>query len=153
MTSSISLPSGRTISIDESTETVRFRAPSGACVLMVHMTDRGPVLAFAGAEIEIAADKLSLRAEQLSIAAGQLSIETREDLRMVAGRDLAVEARAGGVAIDANDDVEVRGERVRLNCDEPSMPSSWEQTISDMAPRAPARLVAARSDMVAMEEP
>ena len=136
MTQSLTFPSGGVVSIDETRETVRFRAASGACFLVVQMTEKGPILSFAGAEIELAADKLSLRAEQLSIEATDLSIASRNDLRVSAGRDLELAAPAGGIALEANDDVDVRGERVRLNCDEPPMPHSWDEVERRLAARS-----------------
>jgi uncharacterized protein (DUF2345 family) len=121
------LASGRTIDVDSATDTITFRAPSGACLLKVTLTDTGPILAFAAATLEVSARDLRLRAERIDMVAGSMAITSEEGLSVTAGGDLALEAKRGGVRIAANDDVDVEGERVRLNCEDPPMPASWEE--------------------------
>ncbi len=139
----ITLPSGRSFSLDQSSDTLIFRAPNGTCMLQVELTDQGPRLRFESAAIEIVAPRsVSIASERVELIAGSLSVDVARDLTeriggdarrvalgtaSVAGADLEMEACTGTAAIRANDDVEVTGERVRLNCDDPPMPVSWEE--------------------------
>jgi hypothetical protein len=113
-------------------------------VVSVRLTDQGPVLSLAGASLEIAATKtLSLSCDTLRIQAahdaavevgGSLHERVRGSVVREAGKsarttacEVTLEASPGGVAIRANDDVDIVGERVRLNSEDPPMPLSWEE--------------------------
>ena len=121
-----------------------MRAASGDLVIAVRLTDAGPVFTMSGASIEIAsARKLSLRGETVELkATGDLAIEAGGDLhqramgaafREIGGVDrtkaaeMEVEVHPGGISLRANDDVDIVGERVRLNSDDPPMPETWEE--------------------------
>lgn len=139
------LASGRRVEVIEGSEadTIVVRASSGECVLTVRVTDAGPVLSFRAAALELDAASLSLGCDDLRIQArSSASIDVGGDLRervggsvrreaagssTTAARDVALQASPGGVVVEANDDVTVRGERVRLNSDDPPMPLSWEE--------------------------
>ncbi len=125
-------------------ERLEVRAASGALVVSVRLTDAGPVFSMSGATIEIdAAKTLSLRGETVHVAAkGDVTIEAGGTLfqraggssvREIAGLDRAsagemeIEVHPGGISLHANDDVDIVGERVRLNSDDPPMPRSWEE--------------------------
>jgi hypothetical protein len=141
----LDLPSGRRveIAVDGDGETLRVRSIAGDCVLEVRLTDEGPVLSLRGAVLEIDASRsLTLRSDELRLQARRASLEVAEDLieriggdaeRRVGGdatlaaRNVALDAQPGGIALSANDDVDVTGERVRLNCDDPPMPLTWEE--------------------------
>jgi len=142
----VSFGSGRSLAVTEQggEERVEIRAAGGALLLSVRLTDEGPVFSLSGASFEIAAAKtLSLSAETLRVSAlKDITIEaggglteriagdsTREvgGRDRVSARDVEVAAHPGGISLRANDDVDVVGERVRLNSDDPPMPVSWEE--------------------------
>ncbi|XXY46480.1 hypothetical protein WME91_41420 [Sorangium sp. So ce269] len=142
----VPLASGRAIEIAEegAEERIQIRAAAGQILVSIRLTDEGPVLSLAGASLEIAAAKtLSLSCETLRIQAaqdaavevgGSLHERVRGSVVREAGRsarttarEVKVEASPGGVEIRANDDVDIVGERVRLNSEDPPMPLSWEE--------------------------
>ncbi|WP_437624599.1 hypothetical protein [Sorangium sp. So ce1151] len=142
----VPLASGRAIEIaeDGAEERIQIRAASGQLLVSIRLTDEGPVLSLSGASLEIAAAKtLSLSCETLRIQAaqdaavevgGSLHERVRGSVVREAGRsarttarEVKVEASPGGVEIRANDDVDIVGERVRLNSEDPPMPLSWEE--------------------------
>jgi hypothetical protein len=107
------LPSGRRIEAISGADgdLIRVRARSGECVLTVRVTDEGPVLRFSGAAIELAAGAIDLSCERLRVrSAGEIAMEA-----------------GAGVAIRANDDVALDGERVLLNSADPPMPLTLEE--------------------------
>ncbi len=127
----------------EPRESLTLRARDGQCVLAIELTERGTTLRLSGDALEIASTStLSLRAGHLELEADSAAIRIAGNLnervggdaqRQVAGRsalwasEVDIEAERGGVTVKANDDVDVQGERVRLNCDDPPAPLSWEQ--------------------------
>jgi hypothetical protein len=138
--------SGRTMNVVDAggEERIEVRAAGGALVIAVRLTDAGPVFTMSGATLEIdAAKKLSLRGESVHVSAkGDLTIEAGGTLyqraggssvREIAGLDRAsagemeIEVHPGGISLRANDDVDIVGERVRLNSDDPPMPRTWEE--------------------------
>jgi len=140
------LPSGRAIEVQSAPDmdVLRFRAPSGECVLTIHLTDAGPVVRVAAEALEVrAAKRLSLDCEEFHLrATGTAAIDVGGDLlervegsvhRVARGdaimeaQHARVEARPGGIELRANDDVRVTGERVLLNSDDPPMPLTWEE--------------------------
>lgn len=126
----VKLASGRSVVVLQGggDERVEIRSASGDLVLSLRLTDEGPVFSLQGASFEIAAAKsLSLRADTVHVAARRdLTMEAGCTLRAT-GRDVEVEAEPGQIAIHANDDVDITGERVRLNSDDPPMPQSIEE--------------------------
>ncbi len=138
--------SGRSMTVVDAggEERLEVRAAGGALVVAVRLTDEGPVFSMSGASIEIdAAKKLSLRADTVHLSAKtDVSIEAGGTLyqraggssvREIAGLDRAsagemeIEVHPGGISLRANDDVDIVGERVRLNSDDPPMPATWEE--------------------------
>ncbi|WP_437999774.1 hypothetical protein WMF26_07560 [Sorangium sp. So ce185] len=161
----VPLASGRSIEIAEegAGERIQIRAAAGQILVSIRMTDDGPVLSLAGASLEIAAAKtLSLSCDTLQIQAAQdAAIEVGGSLHervrgsavreagrsaRTTAREVKVEASPGGVEIRANDDVDIVGERVRLNSEDPPMPLSWEEFRARQAlaggPGQPAALAA-----------
>lgn len=145
-TRAVVLPSGRAIEVQSAADAdvLRFRAPSGECVLTIHLTDAGPVVRLDGAMLEVRASKrLSLECDEFALkASGGASIDVGGDLRenvggtthrvaqgdaFVEAQHVRMEARPGGIELRANDDVRVTGERVLLNSDDPPMPLTWEE--------------------------
>ena len=140
------LPSGRAIEVQSTPDmdVLRFRAPSGECVLTIHLTDAGPVVRVAAEALEVrAAKRLSLDCEEFHFRASKTAaIDVGGDLlervdgsvhRVARGdaimeaQHARVETRPGGIELRANDDVRVTGERVLLNSDDPPMPLTWEE--------------------------
>jgi hypothetical protein len=126
----VKLVSGRSVVVLQGAgeERVEVRSVNGDLVLSLRLTDEGPVFSLAGASFEIGAAKsLRLTADKIHLAArGDLVLESGNTLR-AGGRDVEVVAHPGEVAIRANDDVDITGERVRLNSDDPPMPQSIEE--------------------------
>ena len=156
------LPSGRRLEAEldgAGADVLRIHARDGQCVLTVRITDEGPVLSFSGATLELEARRLDVSCDDLRLrvggaavvdvggdldarVAGRASHEIQGDLR-TAARSMALEARTGGMTLDANDDVALKGERVLLNSDDPPMPLS-------MAEYRARRLAAAQGEPKAL---
>lgn len=80
---------------------LRIAGADGAQAVEIALTPSGPVLRIAaGMRIEVAGD--------LAIEAENLQLRGRDSVRIEAGR--------GDVAVRANDDVLLDGERIRMNC-------------------------------------
>lgn len=144
-TRALTLPSGRRVELgaEDGEERITVRAVDGDCLVQIALTPEGPMIRLQGARLEIAADKsLTLASEEVRVKAGSLAIDVAGDLEErvggdatraiegashLAARDVALVAQPGGMRLEANDDVDVRGERVRLNSDDPPMPATWEE--------------------------
>jgi hypothetical protein len=99
-------------------------AADGSQPIEIEITPTGPILRLrtglavsVAGPISLSADSLTIQAQkQLSlISAGTLNIEAAGDLTTVAEAQ-TISARLGDVRIEANDDVVLRGERVKMNC-------------------------------------
>jgi len=108
----------------ESGGILRLVAADGAEPLEIEVGPRGPLLRLrAGIGIVVAgpltvsAHAVALTArDEISMKSGG-GIELRAEGDVISeGRDNTVVARLGDVAIRANDDVRVNGERIKLNC-------------------------------------
>jgi hypothetical protein len=93
--------------------------------IVISLTSDGPVLRARAASFEIEAQK------DLVVRCERFRVEARESVEMVSGgtlqaqgRRIAVEATHGSARVVANDDVQLLGENVLLNCEhpQPSMP-------------------------------
>jgi hypothetical protein len=134
-TPAMALPSGRTVRAEATPEgdRIRVESASGDVELEVTMTPTGPLLRFRAADLQLAATgEVSVDCEQFTVRAEKgITHETGGNAREVVGGDkltkvrgthaaLArrthIESKRGDVAIIANDDVQVVGERVKLNC-------------------------------------
>lgn len=103
---------------------VTLVAPGGEIAFSLRVTPAGPVLRFErGLEIE-ASGELALTGERVAIRGKRgVSIESEGDAAIEVAGDLTstarvqnIRARLGNVNVKANDDVRLRGERIRLNC-------------------------------------
>lgn len=124
----IELASGRSIacrSDADSHDEVTIRGPAGEVILEVALTPAGPVLRFHAAQVQLdCKGSFQVRCESFEVqTAGNIVQQAGGDLIQTAGRDarvesreLSIEARRGNVDVRANDDVNLNGERVRLNC-------------------------------------
>jgi hypothetical protein len=166
--STTTLPSGRRLEAEldgSGADVLRIRAHDGQCVLTVRITDEGPVLSFSGASLELDARRLDIACDDLRVRVGggaALSVGGDLDTR-VAGRathridgalrteaqSMALAVHPGGITVEANDDVALKGERVLLNSDDPPMPLSMAEyrarrlAASDVSEAAPKALDAA----------
>jgi phage gp45-like len=130
----LELGSGRSIEIDErgSSEQLTVRSAQGRLELRVRLTADGPVL-------DVEAIGLTLRsAGEVAVECERFVVNAREDVAIDAGGSISqraagdhevevsgesthkalavrVESKLGNVELQANDDVLVRGERIRLN--------------------------------------
>ncbi|AUX42807.1 uncharacterized protein SOCE26_042410 [Sorangium cellulosum] len=132
----VELPSGRVVEVRSGAgeeERVTIRSASGEIELDVRLTARGPVLRIRAAELELASpgavrvdcDRFHVRAEHgivhetggdlAQTVAGDATTQVRGALRAEA-RQVNIEATRGDVQIAANDDVQLLGERIKLNC-------------------------------------
>jgi hypothetical protein len=125
--------SGRSVTMEDGApERLVVRSPSGLVELSIRFTPGGPVLSFASAALDLEASGA------LRIACAKLEVTAREGIEVKAGGSvkaevegdhllavsgasrveadsIAMRARLGDVAIKANDDVRVDGERIFLN--------------------------------------
>jgi hypothetical protein len=128
--------SGRRIEVEsdrDGRDHVTVRGVEGQVELEVTLTERGPVLRFRAAEMQLeAAGRLSVQCEELDVQATRgIRHETQGDLEQLVGGDAAtvvsgelrsqarsteIRSMRGDVRIRANDDVRLNGERVKLNC-------------------------------------
>jgi large exoprotein involved in heme utilization and adhesion len=99
-------------------------AADGSQPIEIEITPSGPILRLrsglsvsVAGPISLSADSLTIQAQkQLSlVSAGTLNIEAAGDLTTV-GEAQTISARLGDVRVEANDDVVLRGERVKMNC-------------------------------------
>ncbi|XYI02961.1 hypothetical protein ACMHYB_25685 [Sorangium sp. So ce1128] len=132
----VELPSGRVVEVRSAAgeeERVTIRSASGEVELDVRLTPSGPVLRIRAAELELSSpgavrvdcDRFHVRAEHgivhetggdlAQTVAGDATTRVRGELRAEA-RQATIEARRGDVQLVANDDVQLLGERIKLNC-------------------------------------
>jgi len=113
-------------------EALQVVSAGGEVRLEILLTPEGAVLRLAGPRVSIEAPgTLSVRCESFEVDAQRISLGASGDFALAAGRGLAlhaghdaafsaqavtVEARRGELALRANDDVALNGERVLLNC-------------------------------------
>jgi hypothetical protein len=103
---------------------VRLLSPNGAKPLEIEITSRGPVLRLGNGLAISVAGKLDIAAEEISLCAqrelalrseGTMHVQVQGDMTAQAEAHL-ITARLGDVKLEANDDVIVTGERIRMNC-------------------------------------
>ena len=146
-------------------EALTVVSADGSVRLEVLLTPSGAVLRLAGPEVAIEAEgglalrcaRFEVQAEAISLgASGEVSLAAGRGLDLRAGHDAAfsaqavkVEARRGDLALAANDDVVLNGERVLLNCptdEEVARRTREAQTLKDLlelpfrTPGSPRRL-------------
>jgi len=99
-------------------------AADGSQPIEIEITPTGSILRLrtglavsVAGPVSLSAESLTIQAQkQLSLtSAGTLNIEAAGDLTTVAEAQ-TISARLGDVRIEANDDVVLRGERVKMNC-------------------------------------
>lgn len=131
----VGLRAGRILELDGSgpEDVITIKGTSGAVELAIRLTEDGPRLRFESAELELAATR------DVRVRCERFTVEAKEDITHVAGGNLLqniggeavidvrgklttrsletwIEARRGNVHVEANDDVRLLGERIKLNC-------------------------------------
>ena len=106
---------GRTLQLDRrdgADDVLEIRAGTGEIELAVVFTSTGPTLRLRAVGLELEAT------EAIRMKCGRFELEAEHEARISTPR--------GGIALIANDDVDVKGERILLNADAPPIPVSWE---------------------------
>ena len=121
----LALRAGRTLRVragaDADEQVVELRSPTGDLELSIEITPEGPRLRIRALDIELNA------ARALRMTCVRAEIVASETIALVAGSDLNLSAQRGTAKIHANDDVDVRGERILLNSDAQPIASTWEE--------------------------
>lgn len=133
---SLELPSGRVVEARPEAageDRITIRGKDGMVELEVRMTEHGPVLRFRAADVELEStgevrvdcERFHVRAEKEIFEetgghlrqriAGNASVWVRGQHSTKAG-EARLEAKRGSVQIEANDDVQLLGERIKMNC-------------------------------------
>jgi len=148
-TGSVMLKSGRRVDAESgpTADILRVRGRGGEVTLTVLLTDSGPVLQFEAADLDIkSAGRVSVTCDHFELRAkegiaidtdGFLTETVRGDATRTAGgrakqeaANVEITANPGTVLVRANDDVDVKGERIRLNCDPAPMARSWDEFVA-----------------------
>ncbi|AKT39712.1 hypothetical protein [Chondromyces crocatus] len=146
----VTLTSGRRyeISAGEPADRLVIRGRRGEVVLRIEVTDAGPVLSFASAEVELtAARKMTLAAPELSLRAeGDLTVSAGGALREEVAGDrhatiggearteaaaVALQASEGNVEVLAMRKIALDGERIGLNDKPAPAPFPWSRLAED----------------------
>jgi hypothetical protein len=110
---------------------IRVSSPLGGTGIEVEivMTDHGPSLRLRAPSMELVADEnLVARCKNFSLDASErVSIRAGKEAT-VEGSAVTVKARTGMAKVHANDDVQLMGEQVLLNCERQATMPSWVHT-------------------------
>lgn len=109
--------------------------PRGACLdIEVRFDAAGPIVKLRAQQLELsAAERVKVACETFDVeASAGISLRSGGDLQQRASGNAQLEARnvnvsavPGSIALRANDDVQLLGERVLLNCDRPEPLPEW----------------------------
>jgi hypothetical protein len=114
----LALRSGYVVDVQDGAgvETLSLQAPDGRLCLTIRLEPEGPVLEVSAAAVSVQAER------ELRLGCRRFEVEAEDDIVLRAGGavhttgfEQKLEATGGDVHIEANDDVRVDGERVRLN--------------------------------------
>ncbi len=132
----MALGSGRVIEANAEgpdRDRLTIRSKTGEVELEICLTEKGPLLRFRAADVELEATReVKVQCENFVVQAkkdivqesggdlrqrigGQADVKVRRRMTLAAAESRLV-AKRGNVQIEANDDVEVLGERIKLNC-------------------------------------
>ncbi len=101
--------SGRASALD-------VRAPDGRVCLTIRLDDGGPRVEITAASLSVRADDLALEAKKdLALRAGGGILLEAQGALVSRALEQHIEATRGDILVEANDDVRLEGERVRLN--------------------------------------
>jgi len=113
---------------------LRLQHPQqGMVTVEIALTARGPVIRASAAALEIdTPGEVFARCERFTVEARQnVTLRAPEILHQasgamrVEGKTVEIDAVTGGVRMHANDDVQLLGERVLLNCEREAPLPSW----------------------------
>lgn len=119
----MALPSGYAVAVTtEGGERLTVRAPDGRVCVTITLTAQGPAVEIDAASLSIASrGDLRLEAERMTLASrGALTLEAQGEL-VLQGHSQHLVSTHGDIHVEANDDVRVDGERIRLNAPEPHL--------------------------------
>ncbi len=110
--------------------------------ISIEMTAAGPLLKACAAAVEMQAEQIALGCKQFSVhAQDRIDIRSGGDIVTQAGgrhevnaEQLSMEAKLGSVSIRANDDVQLLGEQLLLNCERPAPLPAWLPRVQAQAP-------------------
>jgi len=113
---------------NDSADILRLTTADNKVCLQIILTPKGPVVELQSASLTLAAQK------DIKLTCESLEIETKKELAIKSGGSIkqlaqgpietegfsqSIVARRGDVAVKANDDVRIDGERIRLNSPRP----------------------------------
>lgn len=107
------LAHGRTLACSADGDRIELRSPSGELELTIELGPDGP--------------RLRVRAVNLELEAAKAIRMKCETFALEADRDASIRAPHGAIALVANDDVDVKGERILLNADAEPLPRVWKE--------------------------
>jgi hypothetical protein len=91
--------------------------PDGKVAVTVKITRDAVSLSIGGADLEVAVEGgLSIEAQSIALHGREGVAITTAGPLVTSGRSQKLTATRGDVAVEANDDVKLNGERIRLNC-------------------------------------
>lgn len=114
--------------------------------ISIEMSPAGPVLRVCAAAVEMQAERVAVDCKEFALRAQNLidmrsggdMISLADGRHDVSAKRVSVEATVGSVALKANDDVQLLGEQVLLNCERPTSMPPWlpkvERRASDPNP-------------------
>jgi len=117
---SVALGHGRTVEIARGNDDIlEIRTGAGELELAIVLTAEGPKLRLRAADLELVA------ARNIRIKCQSFELEAQESARLVSPR--------GQITLAANDDIDLRGERILLNADAQPMPTDWDEALGAAA--------------------
>ncbi|MRG96356.1 hypothetical protein [Polyangium spumosum] len=133
---SLTLVGGHALTVERNPQNnvLRVVGPNGAVGVSITITPQAITVSLAGADLLLeTTGKLAVRADELSLHGERgVSVTTGGDAVLRAEGDLHSEARIqniqatlGNVNVRANDDVQLDGERIRLNSPDAAPPMPW----------------------------
>jgi hypothetical protein len=119
---------------------VSNEAGGGALEIEVRLTESGPVVRARASALEIETDgDLVARCERFRLEArGGVEVVSDGPVKAI-GRNVDIKATHGSARVRANDDVQLLGEQVLLNCDRAEPLPRWAVTPSAPSPSLPAQ--------------
>jgi hypothetical protein len=138
MSRTIALPEDRQLEVRAARDAISLRVasrdPAQRIEIEVHFGPHGPTLRTHAAALELtSASDITARCESFVVEA-ESAIELRSGgaLRCdaagevhIAGRSVETEAELGAIRMRANDEVQLLGEQILLNCDRPAPLPDW----------------------------
>jgi hypothetical protein len=114
-----------------------------AVELSIEITDKGPVLKARAQTVELHADRFAVDCREFSVHAQErLGLTSDGDMvSLIAGKQetvanqISMQATHGSVVVRANDDVQLLGEQLLLNCERQAPLPRWLPRVQAEAPQ------------------